>query len=87
MTASRMPLNYLAAQADLGARAHRMTDKIHLVLLAAFILVGVCSAGWGAVKRKVIADHLRARPQAINANPHAPDPSTDPSAAAPVSAA
>ena len=87
MTASRTPLNYLAAQADLGARAHQMTDKIHLVLLAAFILAGVGSAVWGAVKRKVIVDHLRPQPQATNAIAPSADPSADPSAAAPVSAA
>ena len=83
MTASRTPLNYIAAQADLGAPAHQMTDKIHLVLLAAFVLAGVGSAVWGAVKRKVIVDHLRTQPQATNAIV----PSADPSAAAPVSAA
>lgn len=87
MIASHIPLNYLAAQADLGARAHRMTDKVHLVLLAAFILAGVGSAVWSAVKRKVIVDHLRAQPQAINAIAPSADSSTDSSTAAPASAA
>ena len=90
MTASRIPLNYLAAQPDLGARAHRMNDRIHLVLLAAFLLAGVGSAVWGAVKRKVIVDHLRTQPAATNtiapSADSSPDSSPHSSAAAPVSA-
>ncbi len=83
MIASLTPLAYIGAQADLGARAHRMTDKIHLALLAAFILAGVVSAVWGAVKRKVIADHMRTQPQANTAVA----PSADPTAAPPAFAA
>ena len=87
MTASLTPLTYLAAQADLGARAHRMTDKIHLVLLAAFILAGVGSALWGAVKRKVIVDHMRTQPQANTTVAPPAYPSADSPATAPMSAA